>query len=110
MNRFPGLATWSGQQDLNLPQPIADHHRAPPDIPPHRWRQFLGDCSSFFDNAVLSASDAMSGWGSKPERIFDARISASAGCRHEGPQLRASSLKRAPVGFGNTAGALDHPA
>jgi hypothetical protein len=30
---------------------------------------------------------------------------ANRGCCHT-PQLAASSLKRAPVGFGNTAGAL----
>jgi hypothetical protein len=26
-----------------------DYHRPPTDIPPHRWRQFLGDCNNFLD-------------------------------------------------------------
>ena len=40
-----------------------EHHRAPPDIPAHRWRQFLGDCNSFFrsrENWAERASEL--GW------------------------------------------------
>jgi hypothetical protein len=27
------------------------YHRPPIDIPPHRWRQFLGDCNNFLTSA-----------------------------------------------------------
>jgi hypothetical protein len=40
-----------------------DHQRAPPDIPAHRWRQFLGDCNSFLTSRENWAERAAElGW------------------------------------------------
>jgi hypothetical protein len=40
-----------------------EHHRAPPDVPAHRWRQFLGDCNSFLRPAENWAECAAKlGW------------------------------------------------
>ncbi len=42
---------------------LLDHHRAPSDVPLHRWRQFVGDCYRFvssFENCAERA--AILGW------------------------------------------------
>jgi hypothetical protein len=40
-----------------------DRHRAPPHVPLHLWRRFIGDCERFLDpNAIWAAEAAAMGW------------------------------------------------
>ena len=59
-----------------------DHHRTPPDIPPHRWRQFLGDCNSFLTSRENWAERAAElGWNAR--LLF--------GCRRNRPLMHPGS-------------------
>ncbi len=50
-----------------------DHNRALRDIPPHRWRQFLSDCSNFLAARVNGAERAAQlGWDAKS--LFGCRL------------------------------------
>jgi hypothetical protein len=58
------------------------HRRAPPDIPRHRWRQFLSDCNNFLTSSENWAGRAAQlGWDAK----------ALFGCRRNRPLMHPGS-------------------